>query len=348
MAAEIGGRAAGALASRVNGLPMKLIIQIPCFNEEYHLPQTWRDLPKTLPGIDEIEVLVIDDGSQDRTVEAARALGIQYVLPMRTHVGLARTFQAGLDEALRLGADIIVNTDADNQYRGEDIQRLIQPVLAGRADIVVGDRGVAHIAHFSPAKRVLQRIGSRVVQLAAGIPIPDAASGFRAYSRDAALRLNVLSDFSYTLETLIQAGMFKIPIEFVPVTTNPQTRKSRLAKSIPDYLLRSGITIIRAYTMYRPLRAFVSIGLAFLLLGVLVGLRFLYFFIFGTAEGHVQSLILAAILMIVGVQTCLIGLVADLIGFNRRLHERELYRLKRIELGEPAATLDLQQIERLP
>ncbi len=348
MAAEIGGCATGALAGRVNEFPMKLIVQIPCFNEEHHLPQTWHDLPKTLPGIDELEVLVIDDGSQDRTVEAANALGIQHVLPMRAHVGLARTFQAGLDEALRLGADIIVNTDADNQYRGEDILRLIQPVLTGRADIVVGDRGVAHVAHFSPVKRALQRIGSRVVQLAAGIPIPDAASGFRAYSREAALRLNVLSDFSYTLETLIQAGMFKIPIEFVPITINPQTRKSRLAKSIPHYLLNSGITIIRAYTMYRPLRTFVSIGLFFLILGVLLGLRFLYFFIFGAALGHVQSLILAAILMIVGVQTCLIGLVADLIGFNRRLHERELYRLKRIELSEPAAQIEQLQTDRLP
>jgi glycosyltransferase involved in cell wall biosynthesis len=317
---------------------MKLIIQIPCFNEEHHLPQTWHDLPKALPGIDELEVLVVDDGSQDRTMEVAQALGVQHILPMRAHVGLARTFQAGLDEALRLGADIIVNTDADNQYRGEDIMRLIQPVLAGRADIVVGDRGVAHVAHFSPLKRMLQRIGSRVVQLAAGIRVPDAASGFRAYSREAALRLNVLSDFSYTLETLIQAGMLKIPIEFVPITTNRQTRKSRLVKSIPHYLMNSGITIIRAYTMYRPLRTFVSIGLVFLSVGLLLGLRFLYFFLFGAASGHVQSLILAAILMIVGVQTCLIGLAADLIGFNRRLHERELYRLKRIDSGDIAAS----------
>jgi Glycosyl transferase family 2 len=267
------------------------------------------------------------------------------VLPMRMHAGLARTFQAGLDEALRLGADIIVNTDADNQYRGEDIQRLIQPVLAGRADIVVGDRGVAHVAHFSLVKRALQRIGSRVVQLAAGIPIPDAASGFRAYSREAALRLNVLSDFSYTLETLIQAGMFKIPIEFVPIMTNPQTRKSRLAKSIPHYLVNSGITIIRAYTMYRPLRTFVSIGSLFLLLGVLLGLRFLYFFIFGAAPGHVQSLILAAILMIVGVQTCLIGLAVDLIGFNRRLQERVLYRLKRIDSGDTTMSSERSSLD---
>lgn len=321
---------------------MKLIIQIPCFDEETTLPDTWNDLPRKIPGIDEVEVLVIDDGSQDRTAQVARELGVQHILELKTHVGLARGFQAGLEEALRLGADIIVNTDADNQYRGEDIPRLIQPILAGRADIVVGDRGVAHVAHFSPLKRVLQRIGSRVVQLAAGIRIPDAASGFRAYSREAALRLNILSDFSYTLETLIQAGMFKIPIEFVPVTTNPQTRKSRLAKSIPHYLMNSGITIIRAYTMYRPLRTFVTIGMAFLIVGLVLGLRFLYFLIIGLSQGgaagHVQSLILAAILMIVGVQVCLIGLAADLIGFNRRLHERILYRLKCLDVGRDTAS----------
>jgi glycosyltransferase involved in cell wall biosynthesis len=211
---------------------MKLIIQIPCFNEEATLPGTWADLPRSIPGVDEIEVLVIDDGSDDRTVAVARDLGVQHVLELKPHVGLARGFQAGLEAALRLGADIIVNTDADNQYRGADIPRLIQPVLAGRADIVVGDRGVAHVQHFSPLKRLLQRIGSRVVQMAAGIPIPDAASGFRAYSREAALRLNVLSTYSYTLETLIQAGAWKMAVAFLPIQTNRQTRKSRLVRSI--------------------------------------------------------------------------------------------------------------------
>lgn len=311
---------------------MKLIIQIPCFDEESALPQTWQDLPRSIPGIDVIEVLIIDDGSSDRTVAVARELGVHHILELRPHVGLANAFQAGLDKALALGADIVVNTDADNQYRGEDIPRLIQPILKHKADIVVGDRGVGNLEHFSPTKRLLQRVGSRAVQMAAGFPIPDAASGFRAYSREAALRLNVLSDFSYTLETLIQAGMFKIPIEFVPITTNPQTRKSRLAKSIPDYLLRSGITLIRAYTMYRPLRTFVSIGLLFMISGVLLGLRFVYLLLLNGAAGNVQSLILAAILLIVGVQTCLIGLAADLIGFNRRLQERTLLRLKRLEL----------------
>jgi glycosyltransferase involved in cell wall biosynthesis len=319
---------------------MKLIIQIPCYNEETDLPKTWHDLPRSIPGIDAIEVLVIDDGSTDRTVEVARQLGVQHILELRPHVGLARGFQLGLEEALRLGADIIVNTDADNQYRGEDIPRLIQPILERRADIVVGDRGVASLAHFSLLKRVLQRIGSRIVQLAAGTPIPDATSGFRAYSREAALRINVLSTFSYTLETLIQAGAWQMAVIYVPITVNPNTRKSRLVKNIPYYLLYSGVTIIRAYTMYRPLRVFSTIGLLFAGLGGLLGLRFLYFFIIGLSTGapvgHIQSLILAAVLLIVGVQIGLIGLVADLIGFNRRLQENVLYRLKRIDLGEKA------------
>lgn len=316
---------------------MKLIIQIPCYNEEADLPKTWHDLPRSIPGIDEIEVLVIDDGSVDRTVEVARELGVHHILELRPHVGLARGFQSGLEEALRLGADIVVNTDADNQYRGEDIPRLIQPILARQAAIVVGDRGVAGLAHFSPTKRLLQRLGSRVVQMAAGTRIPDATSGFRAYSREAALRINVLSAYSYTLETLIQAGAWQMAIAYVPITVNPHTRQSRLVRNIPYYLLHSGATIIRAYTMYRPLRVFSSIGLLFAGLGVLLSLRFLYFFIIGLSAGepvgHVQSLILAAVLMIVGVQIGLIGLVADLIGFNRKLQEWTLYRVRRLELN---------------
>lgn len=318
---------------------MKLVIQIPCYNEEADLPKTWQDLPRTIPGVDEIEVLVIDDGSKDRTVEVAHELGVQHVLEVKPHVGLARGFQLGLEEALRLGADIIVNTDADNQYRGEDIMRLIQPILERRADVVVGDRGVASLAHFSPLKRLLQRLGSRVVQMASGTRIPDATSGFRAFSREAALRINVLSTYSYTLETLIQAGAWQMAITYVPITVNPNTRKSRLIKSLPNYMLNSGATIIRAYTMYRPLRVFSGIGLMFFGLGLLLSLRFLYFYVVGLAAGepvgHVQSLILAAVLMIVGVQIGLIGLVADLIGFNRKLLERTLYRVRRLELEQP-------------
>jgi glycosyltransferase involved in cell wall biosynthesis len=315
---------------------MKLIIQIPCFNEEASLPGTWHDLPRAIPGIDEIEGLVIDDGSLDRTVDVARELGVHHIVELKPHVGLARGFQAGLDEALRLGADIIVNTDADNQYRGEDIPRLIQPILDRTADIVVGDRGVGKLGYFSPTKRFLQRIGSRVVQAAAGFPISDATSGFRAYSREAALRLNVLSTYSYTLETLIQAGAWKMTVLFVPIQTNRQTRQSRLMRSIPHYLMNSGATIIRAYTMYRPLRVFLTIGGALLLAGLLLGLRFLYFFLISQSTnsptGHIQSLILAAVLMIVGFQISLIGLVADLIQFNRKLIEWTLYRVRRLEM----------------
>jgi glycosyltransferase involved in cell wall biosynthesis len=334
---------------------MKLIIQIPCFNEEQYLPQTWRDLPTAIPGIDQIEVLVIDDGSADRTVQAACELGVHHILELKPHVGLARGFQAGLDEALRLGADIIVNTDADNQYRGADIPRLIQPILDHAADIVVGDRGVGKLEYFSPLKRLLQRVGSRVVQAAAGFPIPDATSGFRAYRREAALRLNVLSTYSYTLETLIQAGAWKMAVCFIPIQPNRQTRRSRLMRSIPHYLVHSSTTIIRAYTMYRPLRVFLSVGAVFAGAGFLLGLRFLYFFVrsaaLGEPTGHIQSLILAAVLMIVGIQIGLIGLAADLISFNRKLMEWTLYRVKRQEIERgyaPSPDRSTPPIDGLP
>jgi glycosyltransferase involved in cell wall biosynthesis len=247
---------------------MKLIIQIPCLNEEERLPITWHSLPRSIQGVDAIEVLVIDDGSTDGTATVARKLGAHHVLTLGRHMGLARAFQAGLREALRLGADIVVNTDADDQYRGSDIPRLIEPILQKRAEIVIGDRGVARVAHFSPFKRVLQRIGSRIVQAAAGIPVPDAASGFRAFSRNAALRMNVLTDFSYTMETLIEAGQTGIPLVFIPVTTNPPTCPSRLARNIPHYLLKSGSAIIRTYMRYQPLRALAPIGIVLLLLGM--------------------------------------------------------------------------------
>jgi len=317
---------------------MKLIIQIPCYNEEQTLPQTMRDLPKAIPGVDSIEVLIVDDGSTDNTLRVAQDLGAHHIVRLPKHQGLARAFAAGLEACLARGADIIVNTDGDNQYRGADILRLIQPILDGRAEIVVGDRGVASVAHFSPFKRLLQRAGSWVVQVAAGIKVADAASGFRAYSRDAALRINVLSDFSPVLETLIQAGSWQIPIAYVPVTVNPPTRPSRLMRSTWHYLAHSTVTIIRAYTMYRALRVFVSIGAVLIFAGVLLGLRFLYHFIVGwftaAAAGHVQSLILAAVLMIVGFQIVLIGLMADLISFNRKLMEWTLYRVKRLDLGQ--------------
>jgi glycosyltransferase involved in cell wall biosynthesis len=312
---------------------MKLIIQIPCYNEEATLPQTIRDLPCALPGVDEIEYLVVDDGSTDCTVDVARELGVHHIIRLARNRGLAYAFLAGLEAALQAGADIIVNTDADNQYRGEDVTQLVQPILEGRADIVVGDRGVAALEHFSPLKRLLQRWGSWVVGRAAGIPIPDATSGFRACTRQAALQLTVLGDYTYTLETLIQAGMRRMAVVYVPIRTNPQTRRSRLVRSVPSFLALSAVTILRFYTMYRPMRVFTTIGGMFIVTGVVLGLRFLYFFLQGAGVGKVQSLILAAILIIVGFQVCLIGLMADLVRLNRKMLEETLYRVRRMELG---------------
>lgn len=310
---------------------MKLIIQIPAYNEEATLPQTIRDLPRFIPGIDEVRVLVVDDGSTDRTAEVAQQAGADYVIRLKQHQGLATAFAVGIDEALRLGADIIVNTDADNQYCGEDIVRLVQPILRGEADIVVGDRGVAALSHFSPFKRWLQRLGSRIVSWAAGIPIPDATSGFRAFSREAAMRLTVLSDYTYTLETLIQAGARRMRVMYVPVRTNPPTRPSRLIRSLSSFLMISALSILRFYVMYRPIRAFLSLGGVLIGGGIAIGLRFLYFFAQGRGSGHVQSLILASILIIVGFQICLIGLVADLVRVNRLILEEILYRIRRLD-----------------
>ena len=310
---------------------MKLIIQIPCHNEALVLPATLEALPRTLPGFDLVEILVIDDGSQDGTVEAARQAGAAHIVQLPGHLGLAAAFSAGLDASLKQGADVIVNTDADNQYRAEDILLLVEPIVEGRAEVVVGDRGVATLAGFSPLKRWLQRLGSWVVSKVSGMNIPDATSGFRALSREAALRTLVLSDYSYTLETLIQAGSKHLKVAFVKIHTNPETRPSRLMRSIPHYLANSSATIVRAYTMYRPLRVFSMMGGLLLLGGMILGLRFLYFWVLGQGNGHIQSVILAAILSIVGFQVILIGLVADLIGFNRKILEELLYRIRLME-----------------
>ena len=328
---------------------MKLIIQIPCFNEEQMLPRTVCDLPVSIPGVDVIETLVIDDGSRDRTVQVAHELGVQHIVCMSRHVGLARTFQAGLDAALVAGADIIVNTDADNQYRGEDIARLVEPILAGRADIVVGDRGVATLEYFSPVKRLLQRFGSWVVQLASDIAIPDATSGFRAFSREAALRTTVLSEYSYTLETLIQAGAHRLAIEYVPIQVNARTRESRLIANAPEFVGKSLLTILRVYATYKPLRVFLAIGGVFLVSGLALGLRFLYFLLFAGqgGAGHIQSLILAAVLIILGVQVALIGLIADLVGVNRRMLEDTLYRVRKMELDRARSDVS-RESTRIP
>jgi glycosyltransferase involved in cell wall biosynthesis len=311
---------------------MKLVIQIPCFNEEQMLPATLRDLPKSIPGVDAIEVLVVDDGSTDQTVRVAQECGVEHIVRLPRRMGLARAFSAGLDASLRLGADIIVNTDADNQYDARDIPRLIAPILQGCVGFVVGDRGVANLAHFSPGKRFLQRVGSWVVEHASGLAVPDATSGFRAFSREAAAHLTVLSDYSYTLETLIQAGASCLGVAYVPVHARPDVRPSRLIRSIPHYLAHSAVTILRAYAMYQPMRIFLLIGLLMIIAGLAPALRFLYFFVLGQGTGHIQSLIFAAILLIVGFQVLLIGLLADLIGFNRRIAEDTLYRLRKLEL----------------
>lgn len=315
---------------------MKCIIQIPCYNEAQTLPQTVADLPTALPGVDVVEYLVIDDGSSDGTAEVAKRLGVHHVVRHMRNLGLARAFRTGLDACLQLGADIIVNTDADNQYVGADIALLVAPIVAGEAEVVVGDRGVAQVAHFSPLKRFLQRFGSWVISQAAGVPVPDATSGFRAMTREVALHTLVLSPYSYTLETLIQAGAQRRAIRFVPVRTNPPTRPSRLMNNLPHYLANSTATIVRAYAFYRPLRVFTTIGLIALLAGTLIGVRFLIAYFSQGGAGHIQSLILAAVLLIAGFQTLLIGLVADLIGANRKIMEEVLVRLRRGEVNPNA------------
>jgi glycosyltransferase involved in cell wall biosynthesis len=316
---------------------VKLIIQIPCYNEEATLPATLRDLPRELPDVDVIEYLVVDDGSTDRTVEVARQLGVHHIARHKKNRGLAAAFVTGTEAALTAGADIIVNTDGDNQYCGADVGALVRPILEGRADIVVGDRGVAALQHFSPLKRALQRAGSWVVQRAAGIPIPDATSGFRAFTRDAALRLTVLSNYTYTLEMLIQAGARRMIVAFVPIRTNPQTRTSRLIRSVPSFLTYSSIAILRFYTMYRPLRVFMTTGAVLFFIALALGLRFLFFYASGRGAGHVQSLILAAVLSIIAFQIALIGLIADLVSMNRKMMEETLYWVRRAELQQASA-----------
>jgi glycosyltransferase involved in cell wall biosynthesis len=310
----------------------KLIIQIPCFNEASTLPVALAALPRQIPGIDRIEILIVDDGSKDGTAEVARAAGVHHIVHFPRNLGLAAAFAAGLEESLRQGADIIVNTDADNQYEAKDIPRLIEPLLARRADIAVGNRQVASLAHFSPLKRSLQVLGSGVIGWASGLDTPDATSGFRAITREAALRTFVLSEYSYTLETLIQAGAGRMTVEYVLIGVNPKTRPSRLMRGVPHYIRKSAATILRAYAMYRPLRVFSALGTTLIVLGTIPGIRFLYLYFVDHRAGHVQSLILAAIFIIVGFQVLLMALLADLLSCNRKLLEEVIYRVRKLEI----------------
>ncbi len=309
---------------------MKVIIQIPCYNEEASLAVALKALPRVLPGVDTVEWLVIDDGSTDRTVEVARENGVDHVI-VCPHHGLACTFMAGIEACLARAADIIVNTDADNQYRAADIPALIAPILAGRADMVIGERPIGDIDHFSPVKKLLQRLGSWVVRVASGTDIADAPSGFRAIRREAAMQLNVFNEYTYTLETIIQGGQRNMRVLSVPVRTNEFLRPSRLLSSIPSYVQRSVFTILRIFLVYRPMRFFAIAGLVPFSLGALLMLRWLYLFLFvtGTTRTYLPSLVLAAVLVLIGVQLWIFGFMADLIAVNRRLLEDIQLRLRR-------------------
>jgi glycosyltransferase involved in cell wall biosynthesis len=311
---------------------MKLIVQIPAYNEEATIAATLRDIPRKIDGLTSVETLVIDDGSIDNTAEVARKAGATHIVQLKSHRGLSSAFVAGIDAALRLGADIIVNTDADNQYSGADIASLVTPIIKGTAEVVIGDREVANSPHMSAFKRILQRLGSWAVGLASGLNIGDVTSGFRAFSRDAAMQINVFNPFTYTLETVIQAGNRNLGVQSVAIRTNAPTRPSRLYRGIGTYLRKSIATIFRIYVLYRPLKTFFLIGSILMLAGAILGGRFLIHFAQGERGGHIQSLILAAVFLTTGFHTMLIALLADLIAVNRRLSEDVLIRLKRMEM----------------
>ena len=313
---------------------MKLIIQIPCYNEAETLEIALNDLPKHIDGIDEIEYLIIDDGSTDKTVEVAVNWGVHHVVSFARNKGLAKGFMAGLDACLSYGADIIVNTDADNQYCGEDIAALVKPILEGKADIVIGERPIDKTPHFSWLKKKLQHFGSWVVRMASRTGIPDAPSGFRAFSREAAMHINVVNEYTYTLETIVQAGRNKMAITSVPIRTNPQLRESRLFHSMGGYIKKSMLTILRALLMYRSLAVLTAVGLIPFLIGLGIGIRFLVFYFSGNSAGHVQSLILACTLMIIGFMTFVIGLLADVISANRKIMEVVQYHVRKLYYDE--------------
>jgi len=311
---------------------MKLIIQIPCLNEEQTLPATLADLPREVAGFDTVEWLVIDDGSTDRTIEVARANGVDHIVKLTNNKGLAAGFQAGLDASLKLGADVIVNTDADNQYSAADIPRLVEPVLAGVADMVVGDRQTDTIEHFSPLKKRLQKVGSWVVRRASGTEVPDTTSGFRAYNREAAIQMAVTSKYTYTLETIIQAGKLLVATDHVPISTNPKTRESRLFPSMGSYVRRNAVAIVRIYAQYEPLRVFSRVAAVLLLLALIPFTRFVVAYVQGDGAGHVQSLIFGAVLFNAAVVVGALGVIGDLLYSQRIMSQRIFERVRRIEL----------------
>jgi len=313
---------------------MKLIIQIPCYNEAETLAVALNELPRSLEGFDKVEWLIINDGSTDNTLEVAKENGVDHIVNFTKNQGLAHAFMAGLDACLKLGADVIVNTDADNQYNAKDIPLLIKPILDKKAELVIGARPISEIRHFPFIKKQLQKLGSLVVRLASKTDVPDAPSGFRAMSREAALRLNVFNDYTYTLETIIQAGQKNMSIASVPVRVNRDLRPSRLVRSIPYYLRKSIPTIIRIFVVYKPFRFFMALGLLMFSLGFIIGVRFLYYFFREGGEGHVQSLILASIFLGIGFQTMLVAFLADLQAVNRRLMEDIQYRVRAMESGK--------------
>ena len=310
---------------------MKLIIQIPCYNEAETLEIALNDLPKHIDGIDEIEILIINDGSKDNTVEVAKRWGVNYVVNFRKNRGLAKGFMAGLDACLRNGADIIVNTDADNQYNGEDIEKLVRPIIEGKSDIVIGSRPIDQTEHFSPLKKKLQHLGSWVVRKASKSDIPDAPSGFRAYSREAAMRLNVTNEYTYTLETIVQAGRERIPMEAVDIRTNAELRPSRLFHSMFGYVKKSVLTILRAFVLYKPLRFFTIVGSIPFVIGLILGIRYLVFLCTGAAGSHVQSLILASTLLMMGFMTYVVGILSDTISAERKILEDVQYHARRAD-----------------
>lgn len=310
---------------------MKLIIQIPCFNEAESLPITLNGLPREVDGFDKVEWLVIDDGSTDNTVDVANKHKVDYIIQHTKNQGLAKSFMTGIDACINLGADVIVNTDADNQYNPKDIVKLVQPILKGKADIVVGARPIDTVKHFTFIKKALQKLGSWVVRVVSKADIPDAPSGFRAISREAALHLNVFNDYTYTLEMIIQVGKKNMAIMSVPIRVNEYLRPSRLLRSTPSYIKQSIVTIVRIFVVYKPFRFFMSIGMFFFALGFLMGLRFLGYYALGKGQGHIQSLILASIFLGIGFQTMLVAFVADLLAVNRRLVEDIQYRMRKIE-----------------